>query len=556
MDRGRWNDEISRQRLRLEADLVSRQIGIAVTSLFYTIVLPFWFVFFSYLICIGTGIAAVRQMAAYEAAPNPARRIFFLFLSFVGLAAYSLPAVVIWQYDKPLVGFAATLALIGALLNVSVVRSIYLPFGLSAGLPPTLALLWLPLQQLLSDGPDFMTLAVTAAVIVFIGYFLSALVQNHRAQARLVDAIDRASAASADKSRFLAAMSHEVRTPLNAILGHSQLMGEESDPAAARKHAKVVESSARALKMLLEDVIDLAQAAEGEIRFNPVTAVIRRELELAAALKLPSRGGPEPEISIAVADEVPEFGRFDPILLRKCVSHLAAIVLGEQPGGRRPGINLRCALSPGKRDRLRLTISGNAPGDHAPVQPAGTEVPANGTLALTLVQRIAALMGARSDVMRAPDGGLVARIELPFTSIPEPPATGAEAIYGRLRVLVVDDIATNRFVVVQLLRSLRIEAIEANSGSDALEWLKAEAFDLVLLDMNMPDMDGEATFREIRSSGTDWASIPVIALTADAVTYQRDHYIGLGLNGYVTKPVDKHLLWAEILTAVPPPPPL
>jgi CheY-like chemotaxis protein len=121
---------------------------------------------------------------------------------------------------------------------------------------------------------------------------------------------------------------------------------------------------------------------------------------------------------------------------------------------------------------------------------------------------------------------------------------------------VVDDIATNRLVVAQMLRSLRIEAIEAEGGSDALEWLKAEAFDLVLLDMNMPDMDGEATFREIRSSDADWSDIPVVALTADTVTYQRDHYVGLGLDGYITKPIDKRLLWAEILTAVPPPPPL
>uniref|UniRef100_UPI0039B98CD5 response regulator n=1 Tax=Albidovulum sp. TaxID=1872424 RepID=UPI0039B98CD5 len=99
-------------------------------------------------------------------------------------------------------------------------------------------------------------------------------------------------------------------------------------------------------------------------------------------------------------------------------------------------------------------------------------------------------------------------------------------------------------------------ADEAGGGGDALEKLAGGEFDLVLLDMNMPDMDGEATFREIRAAGAPWAEIPVVALTADAVALKRDYYLALGLNGFVSKPVDRRLLWAEILSAVPRPPPL
>ncbi|MGB3312919.1 MAG: response regulator, partial [Albidovulum sp.] len=301
--------------------------------------------------------------------------------------------------------------------------------------------------------------------------------------------------------------------------------------------------------------IDLSQLTEGEILFRPVTAVIRQELEQAAATKMPMRGGPEPGVEFEIADEVPEFGRFDPILLRKCLAHLCALVAGDQPTGVAPRMDLRCALAPGRRDRLRITVAGR-PGTNGTSDAITSATPAGESLAQAVAHRIAEVMGGKASLMRTPDGGLVARVELPFITIPEPPATGAETIYGRLRVLVVDDISSNRLIVAQMLRSLRIEVIEADGGSDALEWLKAEAFDLVLLDMNMPDMDGEATFREIRESTADWAQIPVVALTADAVTYQRDHYMALGLNGYVTKPVDKRLLWAEILTAAPPPPPL
>ena len=551
----RLTEEVSRQRQRLDSDFVPRQIGLAITCILFFFFLPFWFVFLIYLLCIGSEAPQRRMLLAFEAEPSRKRRLAFLASSAFGLAIYSIPALVLWQMEDPLVRFMGVLSLIGALLNVSVVRSVHLPMGLVSGLPPAAALLWLPVQHLLKPDAALSAAVATAAVLALLGYFLSALVQNHRAQSRLIDAITEASEASSAKSRFLAAMSHEVRTPLNALLGHSQSMREEADADAMRGHAAQVESAARMLKMLVEDVIDLSQLTEGEILFRPVTAVIRQELEQAAATKIPMRGGPDPEIGIEIATEVPEFGRFDPVLLRKCLAHFFALVAADQPTGTAPRMDLRCALAPGRQNRLRITVAGR-PGANGSADAPISAVPGGESLAQTVAHRIAGVMGGKAGLMRTPDGSLVARVELPFITIPEPPATGAETVYGRLRVLVVDDVATNRTVVAQMLRSLRIEVIEADGGSDALEWLKAEAFDLVLLDMNMPDMDGEATFREIRGSGADWADIPVIALTADAVTYQRDHYVGLGLDGYVTKPVDKRLLWAEILTAAPPPPPL
>jgi CheY-like chemotaxis protein/signal transduction histidine kinase len=551
----RLTEEISRQRQRLDADFVSRQIGVAISCILCFFFLPFWFVFLVYLLCVGSEIPQRRLLLAFEAEPSSGRRLVFLASSAFGLMIYSIPALVLWQMEDPLVRFVGVLSLVGALLNVSVVRSVHLPMGIVSGLPPAAALLWLPLQHLMKPDATLAAAVATAAVLTLIGYFLSALVQNHRAQSRLIAAISEASDANRAKSRFLASMSHEVRTPLNALLGHSQLMREETDADAVRSHAAQVESAARMLKMLVEDVIDLSLLTEGDIQFRPVTAVIRRELEQAAALKFPVRGGAEPETEIEIAGEVPEFGRFDPVLLRKCLAHLCALVAADQPAGAAPRLDLRCALAPGRQDRLRIAVAGR-PNAKDGGDSLSSAAPGGEPLAQAVVQRIAEVMGGKAGLMRTPDGGLVARIELPFITIPEPPATGAETVYGRLRVLVVDDISTNRLVVAQMLRSLRIEAIEAEGGSDALEWLKAEAFDLVLLDMNMPDMDGEATFREIRNMDAEWSDIPVVALTADAVTYQREHYIGLGLNGYVTKPVDKRLLWAEILTAAPPPPPL
>ena len=552
-DRTTWQDEIERQRQRLEADLVSRQLGVFLTCVVFVFFLPFWFVFASYLVVVGCEVLQHRLMQAFAEDSSPARRLAILSNAAFGMTAYCLPALFIWQDPDPLVKFAGVLSIVGTLLSVSVVRSAHLAFGIASGLPAALALLWLPLQYLFDPVIDYRAVLAMAAAIVLLGYFASAMVQNHRMQSSLVGAVAAASAASQAKSRFLSAMSHEVRTPLNAILGHSQLLSAEPDPRRARDHVAAIATAARALATMVEDVTDLASATEGELKFRPVTAVIRPELEVLAELPLPLDAPSAPEITVEIAPEVPEFGQFDPILLRKCLTHLCTIVLNGLPPGSRPAIDLRCALAPGRHDRLRLTIAGQRP---VPAATQGQDLPSEETLSLSLVHRVAEVMGARAAVLRAPDGSPVARIELPFVAVPPPPATGAEAVYGRLRALVVDDIATNRFVLIQMLRALRIETDEAGGGNEALEKLGNGEFDIVLLDMNMPDMDGEATFREIRAAGTPWAATPVVALTADAVALKRDYYRSLGLNGFVSKPVDRRLLWAEILSSVPRPPPL
>ncbi len=547
------HDEMRRQRLRLERDLISRQIGVALCCVVFGVVLPFWVVFLTYLVSVGSEVVVRHQMLAFEDSPTAGRRTAVLAASAFGFMVFSLPPLLVWHHDDPLIKFLGVLALLATLLNISVIRSTHLALGLTSGLLPALALLAIPLSSLGGTASDdYVALAAFGAIVV-ICYFISALVQNHRAQADLVRAVNEAREASRTKSRFLSALSHEIRTPLTAILGHSDLLESEASAGSARTHAVAIQSAARGLKMLVEDVVDLSSVTEGEIRFTPVTSVIRQELEMIASMKLPVPADAKPEISIEIAQEVPEFGRFDALLLRKCLSHLATIVLSSQGEGDPPQLDIRCALAPGRKDRLRLTLAGREPTRNSDPEPAS---PAGEPLSMTLVHRISEVMGARSAVLKAPDGSLVARIELPFVMVPEPPDTGAETVYGKLRALVVDDIATNRFVVVQMLRALRIEAVEAGSGADALERLASDEFDFVLLDMNMPDMDGEATFREIRASGAEWSGIPVVALTADSVTYRRDHFIELGFNGYVTKPIDRRLLWAEILAAVPPPPPL
>lgn len=553
-----WQDEILRQWVRLKADLPSRQIGVAFGFLLFSVFLPLSVTLAAYALNIVTEVTQVRLMRRFTERPTRLGQAAIITNSVIGMAAFCVPPMLLWDLDDPIAGYVAALALIGALLNVSVMRAAHLVYGILCGLPPALALLWMPMHHAFGPTPLATAPVATAGVVVLLGYFASALIQNHHAQSDMVRARDRADDASRAKSRFLSAMSHEMRTPLNAILGLSQLMRESPDRAAVRDHAQAIETAARSLKMLVEDVLDLASATEGEIRFRPVTAALGHEITQAAATgAAPMAAGLR--ILTEIAETVPELARFDPALLRKCLTHVAVLVLAAQPAPRPAALRLRAGLAPGRVGRLRITVeaateeratAGDMPDEAAgPMLGDGDEA-----LGVTLVRRIAEVMGGEVMMMTGADGRACARFEMPFDAVPAPPATGAETDHGCLRVLVVDDIATNRFVVIQLLRTLGVEAAEAESGPEALEMLAAGGFDLVLLDMNMPGMDGEATFRAIRAMAAPSATIPVLALTADASAEQRDRTLALGLNGHVPKPVDKRLLWAEILGALPPPP--
>jgi CheY-like chemotaxis protein len=117
---------------------------------------------------------------------------------------------------------------------------------------------------------------------------------------------------------------------------------------------------------------------------------------------------------------------------------------------------------------------------------------------------------------------------------------------SNLRVLLVDDHPINRQVAALFLRPFNMRIVEAVNGVEALEALGRESFDLVLLDIHMPVMDGPATIAAIRSSGEAWAQIPVIALTADAMSGDRERYLGMGMTGYLSKPLAERDLLTEI----------
>ncbi len=551
------HDAILRQGERLQTDLISRELGVAFACALYAFYMPTLIIATVYAICVISEVIQIMAYRWYRAKPSRLLDALILANSVVALAAFSLPGVLLWHRDEPFIQLAAVMSLVGALLNVSSARAADLWLGVLSGIPPAAALLWLSGQSFMITPLASGAVFATICVIVFVGYFGSALVQNHQVQTRLARASGHANAANAAKSRFLAAMSHQMRTPLNAILGLSQSLPDAADSRAIKTHAAEIETAARQLETLVADVLDLAAAEEGRLKARAVTASVRHEL--ASALRS-SRCGNAAQPLITVAPDVPEFARFDPRQMRRIVGHLADRLCFPDGIPQPSALTVRCTLAPGSAFEIRLDAASTYPAGQSPHRGTGTSgtgtsgtassdaATADTALANTIVQRLAALLNAQ--ISFGPDDASPpnqATLILPFDPVPDPPAPGSIASDRRLRILVIDDIPTNRFVVTQLLRSLQTDATEAASGQAALAALDSDRFDLVLLDMNMPVMDGEATFCAIRAAGH---ALPVIALTADALAEHRERYLAMGLDGYVPKPVDKRLLWAEISAAV------
>jgi CheY-like chemotaxis protein len=178
-------------------------------------------------------------------------------------------------------------------------------------------------------------------------------------------------------------------------------------------------------------------------------------------------------------------------------------------------------------------------------------------LGLSITRRLAELMGGTASATSEPGRGSTFRVSFvgaPARSQPEAgtyarPDAGniREALkQSHLRVLLVDDHPINRQVASLFLRPFNMHIVEAVNGAEALAALEREAFDIVLLDMHMPVMDGPTTIARIRASGQDWADLPVIALTADAMSGDRERYLAMGMNGYLSKPLAERDLLSEI----------
>lgn len=378
------------------------------------------------------------------------------------------------------------------------------------------------------------------------------------AEAALIQARQEAEAASLAKGEFLANMSHELRTPLTSILGFSRLVGRDGGLSETdRKHLSLIRSAGETLLAVVNDILDLSKLEAGALGLvEEAFSVAELGAGVTALL-----GGQAEDKGLRLTCEAPEgvWLTGDAARLRQVLLNLVSnavkftdrgevgVVLRVEPDGARSWLSVEVrdtgvGLDPARIDQMF---------DRFTQADASVSRRYGGTgLGLAISRRLVEIMGGEIGAESDGHSGSTFRFRVALmpaesdtrSACAQPPA----ALERRLRVLLAEDNAANQALVTALVAPLDIQLHIVENGALAVQALQAENYDLVLMDMQMPVMDGLSAARAIRALPGRAAATPIVALTANVMPEQIEQCRAAGLQGHVTKPIDPLSLFTAI----------
>jgi signal transduction histidine kinase len=498
------------------------------------------------------------------------------------IGAWNSAGAILWASGRPVSDIAAAAFFAGHLMYLQTHHSRSLGSMIPAA-PALLLPLLTPLIAPHFSGLDQVLLML--AMILVVGHAVISMGVSHisafelvqanaglklekqraeAAQAAMADAKEEAEAASRAKSAFLATMSHEIRTPLNGVLGMTQAMAADATLSGGQRHGlEVIRESGEALLAILNDILDLSKVEAGKLELEAIPfdlAELARGAHRTFAA-LANKKGLSLVLAIAPGAEGIYLG--DPTRLRQILYNLISNALKFTEVG-----EIRVALD---RDGgpLTLTVSDTGAGIEAEhlarlfikfeQADASTTRRFGGTgLGLSICREFAELMGGTIEAASRPGEGTRFIVRLPLKHLGESGAAlalpGGEAMdrepdaARRLRVLAAEDNQVNQLVLKTLLAQIGIDPVMVATGAAAFDAWEARDFDLILMDVQMPVMDGPAATRAIRAAEarTGRARTPILALTANAMPDQVAEYAAAGMDGHVAKPIDAARLFTAI----------
>ncbi|MDB5464889.1 MAG: sensory box histidine kinase/response regulator [Phenylobacterium sp.] len=381
--------------------------------------------------------------------------------------------------------------------------------------------------------------------------------EEKRQELALTDARRLAESATASKSSFLASVSHEIRTPMNGIVGVLNLLEREALSIEGRDLLGEALACSDMLAQLIDDVLDFSKMEAGKLEVAPTPTDPAAVMASVVALLHPQADTKNLYMR-AVAEQM-GWAEIDPVRLRQCLFNVIGNAVKFTDTG---GVEVRMRYVEGAPRKLRCEVHDTGVGvpEHAKAAlfdrfqqaHAGPDRKFGGTgLGLAISRNLAELMGGEMGFESTEDVGSVFWFEIaaphaePLT--PAPQAKAGDAPLAGLKVLLVDDNRTNRVIGLKSLEALGAEAETADSGEAAIAAAARGGYDLILMDVNMPGMDGMEATRRIRDLPQPQADVPIVALTADVMTHHQAAYRAAGMNGFVPKPFSPGQMLAEIV---------
>ncbi len=403
----------------------------------------------------------------------------------------------------------------------------------------------------LESQPALLRDEITGKPIGFID-----VIRDVRAQKAQEDALAQArldaEAASRSKADFLANMSHELRTPLNSIIGFSRLLTESQGLGPEdQRRIELVHSAGQALHAVIDNVLDFSKLEASALDLHLAPFDPAELLRQTVAMLEPQAAAKDLRLKVMIDSDAPAKLNGDAGRLRQVLLNLLSnAVKFTSRGGVTATLTALDDDPVAPRLRIEITDTGAGIPEQALhnlfnrfVQ-AGSSVSAHygGTgLGLAISRQLIALMGGEIGVSSTVGKGSTFWFELalPVTesAVRAPIAVAEDAGLAGRRILVVDDVELNRELMLAMLSRYGCEIGMARDGAEAIAMLRASPFDLVLMDCQMPVMDGFAATRAIRASGEAWAEIPIIALTASAQPEHLARCEAAGMNDHLTKPL-------------------
>ena len=382
------------------------------------------------------------------------------------------------------------------------------------------------------------------------------------AMRELEQARDAANAANVLKTQFLANMSHEIRTPLNGVLAMAEVMAMGDLAPVQRDRLQIIRQSGGLLLAVLNDVLDLSKIEAGKLtlisepfELEPTVASVVESFAVMAK-------GKGLDFQIEVDADAAGWWEGDADRLRQIIGNLLSNAVKFTAHG---GVSAKVDIEPAG-GALRLTVRDSGVGI-APEKMPGlfekfTQADNSATrrfggtgLGLAICRELTQMMGGSINVESREGHGSTFVVELPLSRCEAAGVEPADAVRTEqdgLRLLAAEDNATNQQVLAAVMESLGIEIDIVADGKQAVEAWGAYDYDLILMDIQMPVMDGIAAAREIRAAEQEGgrSRTPIIALTANALTHQIEEYMAAGMDGHVAKPIEIAKLYEAISAAL------